>query len=96
MVSWIRYKHRILSPNPRGADEHTVSELANKLGVSPGVVYYWIDNNFVEARRRNDGTQYWITVTPQKEEELRERVCRSTKIQNQRRSSKELPARGAI
>jgi DNA invertase Pin-like site-specific DNA recombinase len=95
-VSWIRFKHQIPCPNLKRADDLTVNELADKLGVSAGVVYYWINSNFVEARRRNGGTQYWITVTPHKEEELRERVRRSTKIQNQRRSSNELTARGAV
>jgi hypothetical protein len=42
MVYWIRYRHRIPAPPSRRLGEWSVQELAIRLGVRPGVVYYWI------------------------------------------------------
>ena len=87
IVSWIRYKHQIPSPQRRRSGELTVKEVAGKLGVSPYVVYYWINRGIIEGRRRKKGTPYWITLDDQKEAELRERIRNSVRIQKQRRNS---------
>ena len=50
--------------------EHTVHEVAQQFGVSSGVVYYWIAHKIITARRLNHGSPYWITIHPQKEQEL--------------------------
>ena len=55
MIGWIRYKHRIPAVELKRHDELTVAEVAAKLGVSHGVVYYWIERGVVSARRRNRG-----------------------------------------
>ena len=51
-----------------------VWEIADKFGVKRAIVYYWINNGVVQARRRNNGSPYWITLDSTKEEELKEWV----------------------
>jgi transposase-like protein len=61
--------------------ELTVHEVAQQFGVSSGVVYYWIANKIVTARRLNHGSPYWITIHAQKEQELEKWVRESKRIQ---------------
>jgi len=82
IVRWIRYRHRIPAPDLRRPEEMTVKEVAAKFGVSRGVVYYWIDRSVIEARRRNNGSPYWITLTARAQEELRAWVQESSRIHN--------------
>lgn len=84
MIAWIRYKHRIPAPTLIRAEELTVSEVAEKFGVSPGVVYYWIEHGIVPARRRNLGSAFWITLDPEMEYRLQQWVEKSTRIQKSR------------
>ena len=42
MVRWIRYKHRIPAPDFQRPGERSVRQVADELGVSRNVVYYWI------------------------------------------------------
>jgi AcrR family transcriptional regulator len=52
MIGWIRYKHRIAAVELKRPDELTVAEVAAKLSVSHGVVYYyWIERGILPARR---------------------------------------------
>lgn len=83
MIQWIRYKHGIPGPNLKRPEEYTVEQLAEKFAVSRNVVYYWIERNIVSARRTKTRSPYWITMDPQKEEELAQWVCKSTKIKRQ-------------
>jgi hypothetical protein len=87
IIRWIRYKHKIPAPKLQRPGELTVVEVAEQYGVRRGVVYYWIERGVVDARRRNDGSPYWITVDSQKDEELRQWVRNSTKIRKQRNQS---------
>jgi hypothetical protein len=80
-VSWIRHKHRIPPVDKKNPEERTVKEVARQFGVSPGVVYYWIANKIVTARRLNHGSPYWITINQPKEEELEKWVRESSHIQ---------------
>jgi len=80
-VSWIRHKHAIPPVNKKKPEEQTVKEIAQRFGVSPGVVYYWIANNVITARRLNQGSPYWITIAAQKERELEKWVRESNRIQ---------------
>jgi hypothetical protein len=84
MIKWIKHKHRIPAPNLKRPEELTVEKLAEKLAVSRYIVYYWIKRNIVLARRVTAGSPYWITMDPQKEEELAQWVQHSTKIRRQR------------
>lgn len=87
MVKWIRYKHHIPAADLKRPEELTVRQVTDKLGVSRGVVYYWIERGVIEARRMNNGSPYWVSLTPEKENELREWVRGSTKIQKLRQQS---------
>lgn len=81
-IEWIRQKHRIPSPLPlqKREDEWTVNEVAKKFNVSKNVVYYWISRNFVDSRKLRSGWPYWITLSIEKEEELKKRVAESYKL----------------
>ena len=84
IVRWIRYKHEIAAPVLKRPEEHTVKELAQRLKVTTHVVYYWLERGVIEGRRLNDGAPYWITLSPEKESELRARIRNSTKLRNRR------------
>ena len=83
MIKWIRYKHGILGPVLKRADELTVNQVMDRFTVSRYVVYHWIERKIITARRLNHGSPYWISIDPQKEKELTELVKNSTKIQDQ-------------
>jgi DNA invertase Pin-like site-specific DNA recombinase len=81
-ISWIRHKHAIPPVDKKKPGEQTVQEVSQQFGVSPGVVYYWIANQIIPARRLNHGSPYWITITPQKDGELKQRVRESNRIRS--------------
>jgi hypothetical protein len=80
MVKWIRYRHRIAAPVLKRPEELTVAQTATRFGVSPNVVYYWIERGMIQARKFNRGSPHWISIDPDKEAQLRERVRQSTRI----------------
>jgi DNA invertase Pin-like site-specific DNA recombinase len=80
-VSWIRHKHRIPPVDKKNPEERTVKDVAQQFGVNPGVVYYWIANKLVTARRLNHGSPYWITISQRNEKELEKWVRESSHIQ---------------
>lgn len=80
-ISWIRHKHAIPPADKKQPDEWTVKQASQQFGVSRGVVYYWIANKIVPARRLNGGSPYWITIDPEKRQELEEWVRESRRIQ---------------
>jgi DNA invertase Pin-like site-specific DNA recombinase len=84
MIAWIRYKHQIPAPELKRPEELTVAEVAEKLDVSPGIVYYWIGRGVVSARRRNRGSALWITLDPDTEHRLRQWADQSNRIQKSR------------
>ena len=59
-------------------------ETAEKLGVSPNVVYYWVERGVIIARRINRGSPWWLTMDAHKERELVEWVRNSSRIQANR------------
>lgn len=79
-VSWIRHKHAIPPVDKKKPEEQTVREVSEHFGVSPGVVYYWIARRIISARRLNHGSPYWITISPEKKEELEKWVRESNRI----------------
>jgi hypothetical protein len=79
-VSWIRNKHAIPPVEKKRPEEKTVKEISQQFGVSHGVVYYWIANKIITARRLNNGSPYWITIPPEKERELEKWVRESNRI----------------
>ncbi|MDA2927884.1 recombinase family protein, partial [Acidobacteria bacterium AH-259-G07] len=84
MVRWIRYRYRIPAPDLKHSHELTVKDVASRFGVSPGVVYYWIEHELIPARRLNRGSPYWITLDEKAEEKLQDWVRNSSKIQKQK------------
>ena len=79
----MRYRYDIPMPSQKRAEELTVREVADRLGVSPGVVYYWIERGHLPARRLEPGFPYWITLTAEKETELQAWVTNSNRIKPQ-------------
>jgi len=86
MIGWIRCKHRIPAVKLRRPDELTVDEIASKFCVSTGVVYYWIERQILPARQLAANRPYWITLSEQKEKELRAWVRSSKRIHTKARS----------
>jgi transposase len=80
MIGWIRYQHRIAAVELKRRDELTVAELAAKLSVSHGVVYYWIERGILPARQQAANRPYWITLTEAKAQELQNWVQSSKRI----------------
>ena len=94
-ISWIRWKYKIPGPSLKRPEELTVQELAARLGVQPGPVYYWVKRGMIEGRRINNGSPVWITLDEVKMQELRDRVSRSRKMQK-RPNVQMLAERGAV
>ena len=80
-ISWIRHKHAIPPVDKKRPEEQTVKDVSRQFRVNPGVVYYWIANKIITARRLNHGSPYWITIDPQKKRELETWVRESNRIQ---------------
>ncbi len=80
MVKWIRYRYDIPTPSLKGSDELTVREVADRLAVSLGVVYAWIQRGHLPARRLEPGAPYWITLDAEKETELRAWITHSNRL----------------
>ena len=79
-IRWIRYRYAIPGAQLQQPGEITVKDTAERFGVSPGVVYYWIERGVIEARRINPGLPYGITIDDDKEKELREWVANSSHL----------------
>lgn len=94
IVSWIRYRYDIAPPCLRGPGELTVNQVADRFGVRPSVVYYWIAHGHLSVHQSETGKPYWITLDAEKETELRAWVANSNRI---KRSQTQNPiASGAI
>ena len=91
MVKWIRYRHDIPAPSLKLPDELTVNEVADHFGIRPGVVYNWIWQGQLPARRLGDGTQYRITLDPKKEAEFRAKIANSNRIASARIQNPAVP-----
>jgi len=63
MIGWIRWRYQIPPTQLKRPDELTVHQVAERFGVSLGVVYYWIGREIIPARSLRDGSPYWITWT---------------------------------
>jgi len=77
-VRWIRYAHDLPSP-PRlvlAADELTVQQVAQRLDISHGAVYYWIRHGQLVARR-GPANRLLIPFAPDVEQACRQRVADS-------------------
>ena len=80
IIKQLRSKYRIPGPGLNSSSELTVGEVAERLGVSPGVVHYWIERGHLRTRKLGPGWPHWITLAPEKEAELRTWVMHSSRI----------------
>jgi DNA invertase Pin-like site-specific DNA recombinase len=79
-VQWIRWRHKIPYPTTWAQDgEQTVSQLAERLGVSTGTVYAWISTGKLAARR-GPANQLYIQFPPKVEQQCRERIQNSVHL----------------
>jgi len=92
MISWVRFKHRIAGP-ARPAGALSVANIAQRYGINPSVVYYWIEIGVIAAQRRKPGVPYAITITDDADRDLRERIANSSRIKP---SFQNATARGAV
>jgi excisionase family DNA binding protein len=79
-LKWVRYRYGIPALDLKRPEELTVGEVAERFGVRPSVVYYWIERGHLPARRLQIGKPYWISLGPEKEAELRAWVANSNRI----------------
>jgi excisionase family DNA binding protein len=80
-VRWLRWRYETPSP-PRQLPqdgELTVKEVAERLGISDGAIYYWISHGQLEARR-DRANRLYIPFGPEVERACRERVANSIHI----------------
>jgi DNA invertase Pin-like site-specific DNA recombinase len=80
IVKQLRSKYRIPGPALNSSSELTVGEVAERLGVSPNVVHYWIERGHLPTRKLGPGWPHWITLPSEKEAELRAWVLHSARI----------------
>ena len=57
------HQHRNTDPAPRREQEHSIADVARRLGVKPDVIYAWAEWGHVPARRGPAG-RLWIHFTP--------------------------------
>jgi len=93
IIRWIRFRYRIPPAPLRGPGELTVGQVATHFGISPGVVYYWIERGHLQARKINAGSPYWITLNEADEQRLRAWIRNSNRI---RTASPRCTAEGAL
>ena len=78
-MQWLRWRYQIPSPPLLAAGELSVHQVAERLGVSDGVVYYWIAHGQLDARR-GPANRHCIPFPPEVEQACRERVANSVHI----------------
>jgi DNA invertase Pin-like site-specific DNA recombinase len=78
-VQWIRHAYRIPAPQAYADDEISVAEAARRLGCHTGVIYYWISNAQLDARR-GAGNRLCITWTANIETACRRRIAESAHL----------------
>ena len=82
MIQWIRYRYHVPAYRPTRPGEITVRELAQRLGVSIHFVHYWIQQGVIPARQITNHGPWWITISEQEEQQLRDHVRTSGHIHN--------------
>ena len=72
----VRHSLGLARPSPLEAGELTVSQVAARLGVKPGTVYYWLKTGLLDHRKTGTGA-ICIPFTAETEAKLRTRRVRS-------------------
>jgi DNA invertase Pin-like site-specific DNA recombinase len=78
-VRFIRRAYEIPATRPRRGGELTVAEVAERLSVSPGAIYYWVRHGQLSARR-NSANRLRIPFPLEIERQCRERIANSSHI----------------
>ena len=79
-VQWLRWRHRIPYPTTWARDgELTVTQIAERLGVSDGTVYAWINTGKLAARR-GPANRLYIPYGPDVEQQCRQLVANSVHL----------------
>jgi DNA invertase Pin-like site-specific DNA recombinase len=73
------HQHTDIDPRPRADDEHTIADVAARLGVKPDVIYTWTQRRYLPARR-GPGGRVWIRFTPDTETACLQRIANSYKL----------------
>jgi DNA invertase Pin-like site-specific DNA recombinase len=73
------HQHRNTDPAPRRDEEHSIADVARRLGVKPDVIYAWAQWGHVPARRGPAGRP-WIHLTPAVEQACLQRIASSNKL----------------
>lgn len=77
--------NRPTSSEPQAEHERTVNQVAIELGVSTYVVYYWIEQDYIEARRGSGG-RWLINFNANVKAECRKRIAASIQIKPKKKS----------
>jgi DNA invertase Pin-like site-specific DNA recombinase len=92
-VQWIRWRHKIPYPTTYARDgELTVSQTAERFGISDGTVYAWISTGKLAARR-GPANRLYITLDQDVEQDCRQLVASSVHLP---RETKIRTAGGAV
>jgi excisionase family DNA binding protein len=73
------HQHRDTDPGPHRDSELSIAEATARLGVKPDVVYNWVQQGRLPARR-GDAGRVWITFTPAAERACLQRITSSYKL----------------
>jgi DNA invertase Pin-like site-specific DNA recombinase len=84
MIKAIRIRYDVPSVCRVLPGELTVRQLSDRLVVSIYVVHNWIKLGVVQARKLDGQGPWWVTITDQQEQRLRERVRVSPQLNNHR------------
>ncbi len=84
---------RVESTEPPSADERTVGEVAAELGISTNVVYYWIENQQVDARK-DPGGRWLVRFSAEARAACRRRVAASVHLKPVSQSQTQQPTTG--
>lgn len=79
MIQWIRFKYKMKIPVLKSDDEYSVNQVRTIFNVSRHMVYYWISNKYVTARK-TPGNTFLIKITPEDKIQLQERIENSCKV----------------
>jgi excisionase family DNA binding protein len=79
LVQWIRYAYDVDQLQPLAPGELSVKQLAARLGIAPDVVYRWISEGRLIARRATGG-RLCVPFTPEVEQKLRRRIASSNRL----------------
>ena len=79
-MQWIRWRHKIpYAASYARDDEFTVTQIAERFGISDGTVYAWIETGKLAARR-GPANRLYIPFPPHVEQQCRRLVASSVHL----------------